>query len=292
MTEWWEKPYAKAKNPPEIKQPRVLYPSTHKHGQSEPGDDVVAYKRAVSRGGRWPWDPPFSDDYIADFANGVEGGKVKNSGIRGVQRQEGIEPTGVIGEPTFQHLRKAAVPAGRENSGEPLFDSVCIDLLKNAQKKHGTVDDPKEEPKPAGEKALVDYCRESISHEPKINYLQQRPMQHLGVPPSKGFKTDCSGHSTSSYYEAGWPDPNPGCDYNGTGYTGTLKNNPKVGAPYKIGDLAIYGSSWGNTGHVCTCFEAGDSNSSSWCSHGSEAAPYAVVLHYRSDLLGVVRPPK
>ena len=247
----------------------------------------MAYKRAVSRGGRWPWDPPFSDDYTKDFANGVEGGKDKNSGIRGVQRQQGIEPTGTLGEPTFEVLRTAAVPPDRENSGEPLFDSVCLDLLADARKKFGTVD----EPKGGGADALVKYCRESISNEPKIHYEQMRPYNHLGIPPSKGFTCDCSSHSTAACWEAGWPDPND-CNYNGTGYTGTLANNPKVGAPYKVGDLAIYGPSWGDTGHVCTCYVAGDANSSYWCSHGSEAAPYGVVLHYRSDLLGVVRPPK
>jgi hypothetical protein len=290
MSEWYEKPYPKAKNPPKIAQPRVLYPATHSKGQSDPGPDVVAYKRAVSRGGRWPWDPPFSDDYIRDFANGVDGGKVKNSGIRGVQRQQGIEPTGTLGKPTFEALRTAAVPPDRPNSGEPLFDSVCLDLLNDAIRKFGTVDDPKDEGG-AGADALVEYARSSITNEPKIHYEQERPMKHLGIPPSKGFTTDCSGHATSCFYEADWPDPND-VDYNGTGYTGTLKNNPKVGAPYQIGDLAIYGSSWDATSHVCTCFEEGSASSSAWCSHGSEAAPYAVVLHYRDDLLGVVRPPK
>jgi hypothetical protein len=63
-----------------------------------------------------------------------------------------------------------------------------------------------------------------------------------------------------------------------------------VSAPYQIGDLAIYGTSYGNTTHVVTCYAPGDAGSADWCSHGSEAAPYPVALHYRGDLLCVCRP--
>ena len=137
---------------------------------------------------------------------------------------------------------------------------------------------------------LADYLRTSIANEPKWHYAQVRPMRNFGVPPDREQTTDCSGQSTSAYFWAGAPDPNPGCNYNGTGYTGTLVNNPKVSAPYQIGDLGIYGTSLGNTTHVVTCYAPGDAASADWCSHGSEAAPYGVALHYRSDLLCVVRP--
>src|SRR5262245_204453 len=112
----------------------------------------------------------------------------------------------------------------------------------------------------------------------------------FGVSPDVEQDADCSSHATQSYYFAGAPDPNPGENYSGYGYTGTLINNPKVGSPYEVGDLAIYGTSYGNTTHVVTCFQAGSSSSARWCSHGSEAAPYSVALYYRSDLLAVVRP--
>ena len=174
------------------------------------------------------------------------------------------------------------VPDGLAHAGEPLFDAIALDLLEGFSS-------PSSGGK--GEASVADYCRRSNANEPKIHYSQNRPMTHLGDDPEDGFTADCSGHSTSSYYEAGWPDPNDN-GYNGNGYTGTLVNNPKVGAPYKVGDLALYGTSTGNTTHVCTCYVAGDAYSSTWCSHGSEAAPYAVSLYYRDDLVCVVRPPK
>jgi hypothetical protein len=121
-------------------------------------------------------------------------------------------------------------------------------------------------------------------------------MTHLGRAPEAGGTCDCSGHSTGAYYwarletELPVPDPN-GRGFDGYGYTGTLINNPKASSPYKVGDLALYGPSSSSTSHVTTCYAAGDASSSRWCSHGSEDGPYDVSLHYRSDLLVVVRPP-
>jgi len=289
MTDWWSTKYPVNPNPPQVSLPRTLYPPKSGKGFFT-GDDVTAYKRAVSRAGRWPWDPKNWDDGYADtFAFGTSG-NVKDTGVKGVQRQMGIDQTGILGKYTFEALRTSLVPQGIAHAGEPLFDSVALELLRGYSK-------PPPSPTPptpsGGEQALVDYARSSISNEPKIHYSQNRPMTHLGVPPSQGFTCDCSGHSTGCYYTAGWPDPNhnsPG--YNGWGYTGTLVNNPKVNPPYRIGDLGLYGTSTGNTTHVVTCFVAGDAWSSTWCSHGSEAGPYAVTLYYRDDLVCVVRPAK
>jgi hypothetical protein len=136
---------------------------------------------------------------------------------------------------------------------------------------------------------LADYCRRSMGAEPRWHYRQYRPMVY-GVSPDVEQDADCSSHATQAYYWAGCPDPNPGCNYNGSGYTGTLVANPKVSGSYQIGDLAIYGPSMSNTGHVCTCYAPGSVSSSRWTSHGSEAGPYSVTLSYRSDLLCVVRP--
>ena len=135
---------------------------------------------------------------------------------------------------------------------------------------------------------LADYCRRSMNAEPRWHYRQYRPMR-LGVSPDVEQDGDCSGHATQAYYWAGCPDPNH-CGYDGSGYTGTLQHNPKVTGSYQVGDLAIYGTSTGNTTHVCTCYQAGSSSSARWTSHGSEAGPYSCLLYYRSDLLFVVRP--
>jgi hypothetical protein len=280
MTEWYEKPYPKNPNPPKVSLPRTLYPPKAHEGFFS-GDDVTAYKRAVSRGGRWPWDPDGWDDGYSDtFAFGASG-NVRDTGVKGVQRQHDIDQTGMLGKNTFEVLRVSLIPEGLAHAGEPLFDKIALDLLKSFAEPAGS----------SGDKAVYDYAKASIANEPKIHYSQNRPMTHLGVPPSQGFTADCSGHSTSCYFEADWPDPNHN-NYNGNGYTGTLVNNPKVGSPYKVGDLALYGTSTGNTTHVCTCYVAGDEWSSCWVSHGSEGAPDSVSLYYRNDLVCVVRPGK
>lgn len=270
-------PYPQNPNPPKAELPREL-------SVGDPDNsDVTAYKRCVSRGGRWPWQA-FDDTYSKNFANGKSGGNVGDSGVKGFQRQMGLDDDGVIGEKTFEAMRTAMVPEGLPHAGEALFDQTALNMLKDAAASP-----------PAGgggSAALVQYAKDSIANEPKIHYSQNRPMTHLGVPPSEGFTADCSGHSTGCYFEAGWPDPN-GNNYNGSGYTGTQIGNPKyTGTDFQIGDLALYGTSPGNTTHVVTCYIAGNNTTARWVSHGSESAPYPVQLYYRSDLVAVVRPPK
>lgn len=293
-TEWWEKPY-NGGGPAKVEGfPRALYPPDAKeHGRSEDGPDVIAYKRTVSRLGRWPWQP-FDDAYYDDFAHGKKGGNVGDSGVAGVQRQQKISPAyGWIGEPTFNALRYALVPEadGFSHGGEQAMDATARNLIDQAyQRFHAP-------PASAAEvaAAIADYCERTIRATVGWHYRQARAMQSLGDNPDSGGYSDCSEHATCTYFHAkkvtgvAVPDPNHS-GYNGYGYTGTLVSNPWVGSPYKVGDLAIYGGSTGTTEHVCTCYEPGGSSDSEWCSHGSEAAPYAVELHYRGDLLCVVRP--
>lgn len=267
--------------------------------QTSPGPDVTAYQRTISRAGRWKWGE-FSDDYTDEFARGVpKDDKDKDvlwSGVAGVQGQSDgqIPVSGIIGQETFNYLRSIRIPNGLSHAGQPAMDQTAVNLINQAfqqfNKKNTGADVE------MVKDAIEDYCRRSIANEPGIHYKQYRPMQTLGKNPDGGFSSDCSEHSTAAYYWAkkqtgvAVPDPNHN-GYNGAGYTGTLVNNPKVtDGKYQRGDLAIYGSSSGNTEHVCTCYIAGDKNSSVWCSHGSEAAPYAVKLYYRSDLYAVVRP--
>jgi hypothetical protein len=143
--------------------------------------------------------------------------------------------------------------------------------------------------------AITAYCRDAIAHAPTIHYSQHRPLTALGVAPAHGFTTDCSGLVVCAYRWARdrtmlrVPDPG-GYAYGGAGWTGSLIRNPTAGGTYWPGDVAIYGSSSSRTTHATICMVAGDRSSSVWCSHGSEAGPYAVRLHYRSDLLKVCRP--
>lgn len=292
---WYDKPYPGGKMVKVKGFPRKLDIAK---APLRPGPDVQAYMRTVSRAGRWGWDTPFTDDFTKEFARGIpreddEAKEVLWSGVAGVQSQSqgDVDVSGIIGEKTFNYLRSIRIPNGLPHAGQTAMDSVAVDLINEAFQKFKKPPVNAE----AVKNAIADYCRRSIGNEPKIHYKQYRPMQSLGDKPENGFSSDCSEHSTAAYFWAkkvtgiAVPDPNHS-GYNGYGYTGTLVNNPRVSGSYQIGDLAIYGSSSGNTEHVCTCYVAGDSNSAVWCSHGSEAAPYAVKLHYRSDLYCVVRP--
>jgi len=98
------------------------------------GQDVTAMKRAVSRLGRWPWSPSGWDDGYSDtFAFG-SGGNVVDTGVKGVQRQSGIDQTGILGTHTFELLRTVLVPEGLAHAGEPAFDSYSLNLLKGYSK--------------------------------------------------------------------------------------------------------------------------------------------------------------
>lgn len=284
--EWWQHAYAGGEPVGPANLIRPLYFPGNPAGKpaSVDGPDVLAVKRAVWRGGRWQGPASrFDDAYSRSFALGC-GPNVVDTGLAGFQRQMKIQASGQMGDPTYQAMRYARVPEGFPHAGEPLFDAYAVDLLEKARDCPPGAEAPED-----ARAAIADYCRRTIANEPKWHYVQQRPMTTLGDSPDAGGESDCSEHATAAYYWAGAPDPNRR-SYDGYGYTGTLINNPEVYAPYKVGDLALYGSSYGATEHVCTCMKAGDDGSARWCSHGSEGAPCEVALMYRGDLLCVVRP--
>jgi hypothetical protein len=284
-SEWWEEAY---KGGPMVAVkgfPRAMYPpdAAPTYKATSDGPDVIAYKRTISRLGRWPWSPSSWDDsYSNAFAHGKPGGMVGDSGVAGVQRQGVIAPdTGYIGKSTFNLLRSAR-------------DAVAANLINDAYDKANAPSG--KDTKSKVQNAMTDFCVRSIKAATTWHYVQQRAMLYLGTSPDKYHESDCSEHATETYYWAreqtgvSVPDPNHS-GYNGYGYTGTLIGNPKVtDGKYQVGDLAIYGPSTSSTEHVTTCYGAGDAQSSEWCSNGSESAPYAVELLYRGDLLCVVRP--
>ena len=129
---WWEHAYPGGPmvGPPFI---RPLYPpDAAKHGKqpSDDGADVQAVKRAVWRGGHWQRPAAgFDDTFSNGFAHG-KSGNVSENGLAGVQRQNGIDPTGWLGEHTYNLLRSARIPEGLPNAGEPLFDQTAVNQLE------------------------------------------------------------------------------------------------------------------------------------------------------------------
>ena len=134
MSSWWQEPY-KGGGPAKVKGfPRCVYPpSAANKGKtpSKDGPDILAYKRTISRLGRWPWQE-FDDHYSDRFALGNPSSSVQDSGTAGFQRQQHLDDTGWIGEKTFNSLRYALVPAEFQHGGEQAMDGKAINLLNQA----------------------------------------------------------------------------------------------------------------------------------------------------------------
>lgn len=133
MAYWWERGYPGGKMVDLPGFPRALYPPDAEpaYSASIDGPDVVAYKRTVSRLGRWPWQK-FDDTFSDNFAKGKSGGNVGDSGVAGCQRQQGIQATGYVGRETFNFLRSAKIPEGLPHAGEYGMDATAQSLLVEA----------------------------------------------------------------------------------------------------------------------------------------------------------------
>jgi len=130
--EWYSKPY---KGGPMVAVrgfPRPLYPpDANGHKASVDGPDVEAYKRTVSRAGRWKWQA-FDQAFSNGFSHG-KGPNVIDSGIAGIQRQQNMEPaSGWVGEKTFNTLRSIRIPDGLPHSGEMAMDARSVELINAA----------------------------------------------------------------------------------------------------------------------------------------------------------------
>jgi hypothetical protein len=67
----------------------------------------------VWRAGRWQGPASSFDRAFSNAFSHGRGGNVGESGVAGVQRQQGIEASGWVGEQTFNTLRSIRVPTGR-----------------------------------------------------------------------------------------------------------------------------------------------------------------------------------
>src|SRR5262252_1432126 len=138
MTLWYEHAYAGGPMVKVAGFPRPLYPpdaAQHGHAPSTDGPDVEAYKRTVSRAGRWPWQT-FDQAYSNGFAHGTSG-NVGKTGVAGVQRQQDLDDTGWLGSKTFNTLRSIRVPEGKPHAGEMAMDAQAVKLINQAWEKFG-----------------------------------------------------------------------------------------------------------------------------------------------------------
>jgi len=150
MSAWWETAYQGGPMVAVPGFPRPLYPPDAAPGQlpSVNGPDVEAYKRTVWRAGRWQGPASTFDRAFSNaFSHGKGGGNVGESGVAGVQRQQGIEASGWVGEKTFNTLRSIRVPDG-PHEGEMAMDANAANLIAQAWQLYGGEEPPRTPPIP------------------------------------------------------------------------------------------------------------------------------------------------
>lgn len=133
MTDWWQSAYPLGPLVAAPGFPRPLYPPDAEGKEpSLAGPDVEAYKRTVWRAGRWPGPASSFDRVFSNAFSHGKSGNVVDTGIAGVQRQQGIDDTGFVGEKTFNALRSIRIPEGLPHAGEPAMDATAQNLVAEA----------------------------------------------------------------------------------------------------------------------------------------------------------------
>jgi hypothetical protein len=263
MTEWWEKAYSGGPMVAVKGFPRPLHPPDAS-GYPTPvdGSDVEAYKRTVSRLGRWEWQQ-FDQQYSNIFSHGKAGGNVGESGITGFQRQMNIQATGNVGKETFNALRSAKIPNGLPHAGEYGMDARSVELINAAWDRFGG-----KEPEPGGDNSAKSRLKraqsqigvkESPANSNKVKYTEWYGM--IG-PWCAMFCTwaDLTGE-----------DPSPNTFKRGSryAYCPYILADARLGyyglsvtSSPKPGDLVLYDWSWdGEFDHI-GIFESG--NATQW----------------------------
>ena len=131
MSDWWDAPYKKGTAVGPATLPRVcgLQPEEVYRGYDIDG---ATSERAVAPAAGGSGSPPSGTTCTGRCLLSARArGRSSDSGIRGIERQEGIPQDGIIDDVLYQKLRRILVPDG-PHKGEPIFDGVCVQLLNRA----------------------------------------------------------------------------------------------------------------------------------------------------------------
>lgn len=126
--------------------------------------------------------------------------------------------------------------------------------------------------KPAPRVVMKAWMTRALRVKARYHYRQFRPMTLKTLIALKGdVYADCSMTATAICKVGGAPDPN-GQNYNGTGYTGTIRAHAtRISlASAKVGDMIVHGTGAGS--HVTTIYEPHPTNPLLF-SHGQESGP-------------------
>lgn len=244
-------------------------------GLKEKGPTAEALKRAMSRLGLIDWtdfDPHYDQTLAAALAEWDPG----NTGY---------------GEGRCKKLRSARVPKGREHAGEYALDAYGQKLI---QDEAGATDEGDDEAEVM--RYIREFWRKAVQNRARWRYTQTRPFQVFVDPSGSYVRGDCSSTVVQAVAYAGGKagvkvvDPSKQ-SFSGFGNTDLFEDDwPKIGAPYRVGDLAHFHS----PRHVVQCIRPGNLWTAEWGSNGKEADPTSFVLanysRFPGEFMFVVRP--
>jgi hypothetical protein len=267
---WYKKAYPGAPMVAVLGLPRPLYPPDNdQHPTPVDGSDVEAYKRTISRLGRWEWQT-FDQAFSNIFSQG-KSGNVGESGVVGFQRQMGIQATGNIGKETFNALRSALIPKGLPHAGEHGMDARSVELINAAFKRFGG-----KEPKPSGSSRAQARLNKAIA---EIGYVEGANNNNkYGHWYNANYQPWCAMFVTWSDLTSELPSPNTFIRGSHYAYCPYIVNDARLGlrglsivSTPKPGDLVLH--DWGRDGeydHI-ELFESGDEFD--WQSIGGNTSP-------------------
>lgn len=245
------------------------------------GPTAEALKRFFGRLGYLPW---------SDFDQHYN--KLLGACMVKYKKKHGLPADPSYGQLVWAKMRNEKVPTGRPNAGEYCFDFYSRKIIQDEAQITAESDDM----------AMVQrYIREfwllAIANEPAWHYSQARKFKIPVDPKARAVYADCSATPILAVRYAGDKagvkvvDPSKN-NFSGYGNTDLYEDDwPKIGSPYRIGDLAHFHSER----HVIQCIKEGTQTTAQWASHGREAAPELIgslASYYRfpSEFMFVVRP--
>src|SRR5215831_14467365 len=251
--------------------PRPLYPSDAEgYPASVPGPDVQAYKRTISRAGRWAWSTNFNQEYTAEFARG-KSANVGDTGVAGVQRQQHLDATGYMGKQTFNTLRSIIIPAPLPHAGEHAMDDYSVNLINQAWDEFGGHEPPP--PPVASQRQLA--LSQGLT---QVGYHENPPGSNMnkygawygmdGAPWCAMFVTWCfetAGKGSPSFKAGSYYSYVPNIVADGRGNRNGLKTTD---TPIP-GDLVCYDWNFDGTYDHVGIFQAWADTSSFWACEGN-----------------------
>ena len=263
-----------------LSEDRVPYTGPASHAgtkMTSKSPTIEALKRAIARLGYMSWR---GDDFTQSWPRAGAFDKA----FRRWQMEEEMPADGVYGRQTWKEMRRAKIESGPKK-GEYALDQYAQKLIHDEWEAENVPDEQDVR------LAIVEFCLKAEANEDAWHYRMARPLD-VSVDPSASYiVSDCSMYVIQAYNYArrktsvDLADPSK-MNWSGYGNTDMYEDDhPRVGEPYRPGDLAHY------EGHVALCRRGGTARTAVFSSHGQEAGPMPVSLHYRSDLRFVCRPP-